>query len=53
MPVRAYMSVNKKPAVFYSTYWPARKDRCTVIVFADDGERILVCRISDRLTESR
>ncbi len=51
--VRAYTPVNDEPTVFYSTYWPVRQDRRSVILFADDGERILVRRIADRLAKSR
>ena len=35
--------------VFYSTFWPAFSDKRNVVVFVDDGERILVKRISDEL----
>lgn len=47
--VRAYLSVDEKPTVFYSTYWPVRREHRTVILFADDGDRVLVRRIADRL----
>lgn len=47
--VRALTPVNDEPTVFFNTYWPVQNDRRTVVVFADDGERILVRRIADRL----
>lgn len=47
--VTALTPVEDKPTIFYSTYWPVRQDSRSVVLFAGDGDRILVRRISDRL----
>lgn len=47
--VTALTPVEDKPTIFYSTYWPVRQDSRAVVLFAEDGDRILVRRISDRL----
>jgi hypothetical protein len=49
-PVTALTPIDGQTKVFYSTYWPVRQDRRTVVLFADDGQRILVRRIADLLT---
>ena len=38
-----------KIRTFYSTFWPVRADRRSVVVFVDDGEKIAVKNISDPL----
>lgn len=40
---------NGKTTTFFSTYWPIHADRRTVVLFVDDGSRIRVKRISDKL----
>lgn len=47
--VLAQAPIDGKPTVFYSTYWPVREDRRSVVLFADDGPSILVKRIADTL----
>lgn len=47
--VLAQAPINDKPTVFYSTYWPVYNDRRIVVLFADQGPKILVRRIADIL----
>lgn len=47
--VLAQAPFNGKDKVFYSTYWPVYAGKRSVVLFVDDGPRILVKRISDLL----
>jgi hypothetical protein len=38
---------------FFSTYWPVYDNRRSVVLFIDDGERIRVKRISDKVTAGK
>jgi hypothetical protein len=45
--VSAQAELKGKVRTFYSTFWPVRADSRCVVVFVDDGSRILVKRFSD------
>lgn len=48
--VRAQLPVEGGGAkTFYSTFWPIYPDKRAVVIFADDGSKIRVKRISDKL----
>jgi hypothetical protein len=47
--VLAQAPLNGKDKVFYSTYWPVYAGKRSVVLFVDDGPKILVKRISDPL----
>ncbi len=51
--ILAQAPIKGKPTVFYSTYWPVYSDRRSVILFADNGPKILVKRISDMLAQTK
>ena len=48
--VLARASFNGKVKTFFSTFWPVHPDRRAVVLFVDDGSKIRVKRISDKLT---
>lgn len=47
--VLAQAPINGKNKIFYSTYWPVHAEKRSVVLFADDGPKIIVKRISDQL----
>jgi hypothetical protein len=47
--VTAQAPIKGKTRTFFSTYWPVYADKRSVVVFVDDGAKILVKRISDPL----
>ncbi len=47
--VMAQAPFRGKAKTFFSTYWPVHKGKRAVILFVDDGERIRVKRISDKI----
>ena len=47
--VTAQAPIKGKARTFFSTFWPVYADKRSVVVFVDDGARILVKRISDPL----
>lgn len=47
--VLAQAPLNGKNKVFYSTYWPVHAEKRSVVLFVDDGPKIIVKRISDQL----
>lgn len=49
IPVLAQAPFDGKPKTFYSTYWPVYPDRRSLVLFVDDGRKIVVKRISDQL----
>lgn len=49
--VLAQAPFDGKAKVFYSTYWPVHGDKRAVILFVDDGKKIRVKRISDKLVK--
>lgn len=51
--ITAQASLKGKVRTFYSTFWPVYADKRSVVVFVDDGTRILVKRISDSLPKKK
>lgn len=49
LAVVAQAPIKGKARTFFSTFWPVYADKRSVVVFVDDGEKILVKRISDPL----
>jgi hypothetical protein len=49
VPVVAQAAIGGRPKTFFSTYWPVHPDKRTLILFFDDGTKIRVKRISDKL----
>jgi len=49
MAVSAQAPLKGKAKTFFSTFWPVYADKRSVVVFVDDGAKILVKRISDPL----
>lgn len=47
--VLAQAPIRGQTRTFFSTYWPVFPDKRTVVLFVDDGEKIRVKRISDKL----
>jgi hypothetical protein len=47
--VTAQAPIKGKTRTFFSTYWPAYPDKRSVVIFVDDGEKIVCKRISDAL----
>jgi len=47
--VLAQVPVKGKAKTFFSTFWPVYPDKRAVILFIDDGTKIRVKRISDKL----
>ncbi len=47
--VSAASNVQGEPQVFFSTYWPIQADKRCIVLFAGDGEKIRVRRITDRV----
>jgi len=47
--VLAQAPIDGEAKTFYSTYWPVYADKRTVVLFVDDGPKIRVKRISDKL----
>lgn len=47
--VVAHAPFDDKLKKFYSTYWPIRADRRSMVLFVDDGRKIRVKRIADQL----
>ena len=47
--VLAQAPLDGKDKVFYSTYWPVYAGKRSIVLFVDDGPKILVKRISDSL----
>jgi hypothetical protein len=47
--VTAQAPLKGKVKTFFSTFWPVYADKRSLVVFVDDGTRILVKRISDSL----
>lgn len=47
--VVAQIPVDGKAKTVFSTYWPIYPDKRAVVIFADDGEKVRVKRISDKL----
>lgn len=48
--VRALTPIDDRPTVFFTTFWPVRGDRRTIVLFTDEGDAIHVRRIADQLT---
>ena len=48
-PVPAQTPFDGEAKTFFSTYWPVYPDKRAVVLFVDDGKRIRVKRISDKL----
>jgi hypothetical protein len=42
-----------KAKTFFSTYWPVHADKRTIVIFVDDGSKIRVKRISDKLAPAK
>lgn len=51
--VTAQAPIKGKARTFFSTFWPVYADKRSVVVFVDDGAKILVKRISDPLHPSQ
>lgn len=49
--VLAQAPFDGKSKTFFSTYWPVHPGKRTIVLFADDGEKIRVKRISDKLVK--
>ena len=47
--VLAQAPIRGKTKTFFSTYWPVHPDKRAVVLFVDDGEKIRVKRITDKL----
>ena len=47
--VLAQAPLRGRTRTFFSTYWPVPEGKRTVVLFVDDGEKIRVKRISDKL----
>ena len=51
--VMAQAMFKGKKKIFFSTYWPVLPGKRTLILFIDDGRKILVKRISDKLVQAK
>jgi hypothetical protein len=49
LPVRAAARFQGEVELFYSTFWPMRPDRRTLILFSQEGQRIRLRRIIERI----
>jgi hypothetical protein len=47
--VTAQAPFRGEPRTFFSTFWPVPDGKRTVVLFFDDGEKVRIKRISDRL----
>jgi hypothetical protein len=50
LPVRAAARHEGEVELFYSTFWPMRPDRRTMVLFVPDGDRIRLRRIVEPVT---
>ena len=50
--VLAQAPFNGKDTIFFSTYWPVYSGKRSVVLFVDDGPKIIARRISDKLTKA-
>lgn len=51
--VLAQAEFDGKAKTFFSTYWPVHADKRTIVIFVDDGSKIRVKRISDKLAPAK
>jgi hypothetical protein len=51
--VLAQAPVKGKAKTFFSTYWPVYGDKRAVVLFVEDGNKIRVKRISDKIGGAR
>ncbi|NNC89625.1 MAG: hypothetical protein HKN82_14315 [Akkermansiaceae bacterium] len=51
--VRAEAPFKGKAKEFFSTYWPVQADKRTVVLLVDEGAKIRVKRISDKLAAAK
>lgn len=50
--VVAQAQFDGKDKIFFSTYWPVYAEKRTVALFVDDGSKIILRRISDKLAKA-